>query len=81
MKLETLKTLILIVLIGTSLLLTLGTGSIKSSQTALNNETIDEVDIGGTEENRRSIIEPMDIILHANGSYYGFKDPTEREIL
>ena len=81
MKLETAKTLILIVLIGTSLLLTLGTGSIKSSQTALNNETIDEVDIGGTEENRRSIIEPMDIILHADGSYYGFKDPTEREIL
>ncbi|WP_339230855.1 two-component system activity regulator YycH [Oceanobacillus sp. FSL K6-2867] len=81
MKLETAKTLILIVLIGTSLLLTLGTGSYKPSQTALNNETIDEVDIGGTVEDKRSIIEPMDIILHANGSYYGFKDPAKRESL
>ncbi|MBP2078640.1 YycH family regulatory protein [Oceanobacillus polygoni] len=81
MKLETAKTLILIVLIGTSLLLTLGTGSYKPSQKALDNVTIDEVDIGGTEETKKSIIEPLDIILHANGSYYGFKDPAERERL
>lgn len=79
---ENIKTIILIVLIGTSLLLTFGLWSTpKYNQLTSSDSTVNEVNIGGGKNTKGTIIEPNEIIFHSNGSFYGFIDPVDRQNL
>ncbi|OZU89442.1 hypothetical protein CIL03_06955 [Virgibacillus indicus] len=82
MKLETAKTLALIILIGISLLLTYGLWSYQPSGDTLQNPTYEaETSLGGTKESKKSLIEPESVIFHADNSYYGFSDPLKQREL
>lgn len=82
MKLETTKSFILIVLIGTSLLLTFGLWSYQPSNERLNSPTLlNEVVLNGKEETKKDIIEPSSIIFHTEGSHFSFENPLDRQSL
>ncbi|GAB3797897.1 YycH family regulatory protein [Virgibacillus kimchii] len=79
MKFETVKSLILIVLIGTSLLLTFGLWTYQPDHTQLDSgELVSEVNIGGTEERRSTLIQPTNIIFHYFDQHLGFENPSTR---
>lgn len=82
MKLETVKSFILIILVGVSLLLTLGLWSFSPSYKHLNNTSyVSEVDLGGKDETKRDLIEPSTIVFKTGTDYLGFRDPRNREAL
>lgn len=84
MKFETLKTTVLIILVITSLLLTFGLWNYQPNedlQVTTNTNYLNEVDLGGKEETKRSIIKPSSIIFHSEGQYYGFSNPLEQDLL
>jgi len=78
MKWETAKSFILVVLIGTSLILTFGMWNYQPERPSTDQAPAEEVSLGGTEENKRSLIKPSNIIFKLDGDYYGFKDPNAR---
>ncbi|MFC4024212.1 YycH family regulatory protein [Oceanobacillus longus] len=80
MKLETAKSFVLIILIGTSLILTFGMWNYQPDVGTLREESFEEVELGGTkEETRRSLIQPSEIIFKSNESFYGFSSTQNRE--
>ncbi|MEC5425089.1 two-component system activity regulator YycH [Virgibacillus sp. C22-A2] len=82
MKLETAKSFLLTILVGVSLLLTFGLWSSQPNSAQLNNaQLLNEVDLGGEDESKRSLIEPRKIIFHSNESHYGFENPKDRKKL
>jgi regulatory protein YycH of two-component signal transduction system YycFG len=82
MKLETIKTFILIILIGTSLLLTFGLWTYQPNDNELDNvELVNEVNIGGTEESRNTMMQPNTIIFHSADQHLGFGDPAHQHAL
>ncbi|WP_249872303.1 YycH family regulatory protein [Oceanobacillus saliphilus] len=82
MKLETAKSFILIILIGTSLILTFGVWNYRAEVGTLSGESYAEVNLGGTdEETKRSLIQPSEIIFKSHGNYYGFSEPERLEQL
>ena len=84
MKFETIKTFILTVLIGISILLsfTLWSYQPNSNQVISSESGNREVDAGGSgEETKQSLIKPTDIIFHTASGYYGFNDPTAQDQL
>lgn len=78
MKLETVKSFILVILIGTSLLLSFVIWNYQESYVPLQQKYVNEVNIGGTEETKRSIIQPHSIVFHSNNKVYGFPEASER---
>ncbi|GIO23948.1 YycH family regulatory protein [Oceanobacillus sp. J11TS1] len=79
MKLETAKSLLLIVLIGTSLILTFGMWNYRAEYEPLNNEgSIDQVDLGGEQKDVSDVVMPNDIIFKMNGQYFGHVDPMDK---
>lgn len=80
MKFETVKTFILIILIGMSLLLTFGLWNYQADYETQNlSSVINEVDIGGGgDETKSSIVEPKEIIFHTNNQHFGYPNPTDR---
>lgn len=82
MKFETVKSLILIILIGTSLLLTFGIWTYQPNDRELDNaELVNEVNIGGSEERRSTMIQPNTIIFHYYDQHLGFNDPASQHEL
>lgn len=83
MKLETTKTFLLIVLIGISLLLTFGLWNNQPQTNKLLKDPplVNEVDIGGQEEMKKSIIQPNSIIFHKKDQHFGFSDPKDQKRL
>jgi regulatory protein YycH of two-component signal transduction system YycFG len=80
MKWETAKTFILIILIGTSLVLTFGMRNYQPDVTNLSDESIGEVNLGGTrDESKRTIVRPSEVIFKSNGNFFGFAKPKGRE--
>ncbi|MBY7145128.1 hypothetical protein KFZ56_19090 [Virgibacillus sp. NKC19-3] len=79
MKLETVKTFVLIILIGLSLLLTFGLWNYQPNYETQNlSSVINEVDIGGSgDETKSSIVEPNEIIFHADNQHFGYADPAD----
>ncbi|WP_085993823.1 YycH family regulatory protein [Oceanobacillus senegalensis] len=78
MKLETVKTVILIVLIVISLFLTFGMWNYQPNYSALNEERPEDDSLNGSEESIASLIEPTQIIFHQGVKDYGFSDPEQR---
>src|SRR5690625_891410 len=82
MKFESVKTFILTILVGLSLLLTFGLWTYQPEHELLNDTSyINEVDIGGIEEAKKDIIEPNHIIFHKDQRYFGYEDPINRQNL
>lgn len=84
MKFETIKTIVLTILIIISLLLTFGLWNYQPNRDLLyttNTKYVSEVDLGGIEETKRSIVKPNAIIFHSNNEYFGFKEPKEQQLL
>ncbi|WP_173918135.1 YycH family regulatory protein [Halobacillus sp. Marseille-Q1614] len=77
MKVETIKTIILVLLIMFSLLLTVALWTYQPNYDSLENEdgVIDETSINGEEVEISSLIAPNKFIFHRNGLHYAFSDP------
>ncbi|WP_407269406.1 YycH family regulatory protein [Radiobacillus sp. PE A8.2] len=75
MKIETLKSIVLVFLITLSLTLTLGIWNYQPNASLEDSDdnTI-EAKIGGIQETKKSIIEPSQMIYHINGNHQGLKD-------
>ncbi|MFD1040288.1 YycH family regulatory protein [Virgibacillus byunsanensis] len=82
MKLETVKSFMLTILVGLSLLLTFSIWSYQPDvDRFISDQYVDEVDIGGIEETKKRIIEPSSILFHTNNEHYGFTDAINRRSL
>lgn len=84
MKLESVKSFVLVVLIGISLILSLTLWSYQpNSERTLGGRNItNEIDVGGSsEETKRSMVKPTDIIFHTPNDYYGFIEAENRDAL
>lgn len=82
MKLESVKTFILTILVGLSLLLTFGLWTYQPNYELLYDTSyVSEVDIGGNEETKKDIVEPSSIIFHKNEQYLGYTDPLDGQDL
>ncbi|MDC3418491.1 YycH family regulatory protein [Aquibacillus salsiterrae] len=72
MKFETIKSIILVVLIMLSLLLTLGIWRYQPDyEYADSSRRVIEADLGGEEQTKRSVILPSQIIYHQDNNHYG----------
>lgn len=82
MKFETIKSFVLTMLVGLSLLLTFSLWNYQQNyQFFSKNEYVDQQNLGGTKVTKKDIIEPNSIIFHNNGTFYGFADPSDRQAL
>lgn len=84
MRLETVKTFVLIVLIGISMLLSYTLWSYQpNSNRTIGGEIVDkETDVGGlSDKTKRSMVKPGEIIFHKQDRYYGFINAVERDQL
>ncbi|GAA0608112.1 two-component system activity regulator YycH [Virgibacillus siamensis] len=82
MNLETVKSIILWVLVLLSLLLTFSLWNFQPNLKLSNNsEYVDQVDLGGKEVTQQEIIEPKSIIFHNGNTFYGFSDPKDMQSL
>lgn len=84
MKLETVKTFMLVTLIGISIILsyTLWSYQPNTNNTISGDIVGDEMDAGGSsEETKRSLIKPSKIIFHEETGYYGFHDTKDQDEL
>lgn len=79
MKFETVKSFILTILVGLSLLLTFGLWSYQPNLDTVNpNNYVDQAHLGGAVETKKDLIEPTSVIFQSNSNYYGFTDPRDR---
>ncbi|QKY70807.1 YycH family regulatory protein [Lentibacillus sp. CBA3610] len=81
MQLEKVKTFILWVLVGTSLLLTFALWTNRPDFEENPQDVVDSTDLGGDEETMASIVEPTSIIFRNGSNYFGFTDPNDRQSL
>ncbi|MFD2923815.1 YycH family regulatory protein [Halobacillus naozhouensis] len=82
MKFETLKSIILLILICFSLLLTVGLWNYQpiTDEVGKENENlVEETTIGGEEVKMSSLIAPSQFVFHRNGNHYSFEDGKDRE--
>jgi regulatory protein YycH of two-component signal transduction system YycFG len=76
MKFETVKTFILTVLVGLSLLLTFGLWTYQPNDDLLYDTSyVNEVDLGGVEETKHNMVELESMIFHREGQFFGYTDP------
>lgn len=81
MKIEKIKSYILSILVIISLLLTFALWNYKPNLSTVNSDEnyLNEIDLGGLEHTKRSIIQPDKVIFHKNNELYGFEDTNDRE--
>ncbi len=82
MKFETLKSIILLILICFSLLLTVGLWNYQplTDEVGEDNENVvEETTIGGKEVKMSSLVAPSQFVFHRNGAHYSFEDGKDRE--
>ncbi|RYG73360.1 hypothetical protein EU245_06625 [Lentibacillus lipolyticus] len=82
MQLETVKSILLWILVGFSLLLSFGLWNYKPEVENLPEDQYeDRVDLGGHEETIQSLIEPKSIIFQNGQNYYSFSSPNDSKFL
>ncbi|HLQ72957.1 MAG TPA: two-component system activity regulator YycH [Bacillota bacterium] len=76
MKIETTKTIILIVLVGLSLFLTFHLWNYKPNSERQQSEStyVSEVDLGGEELTKRKVIQPESVLFHRQDGVFGFSE-------
>ncbi|MCP3032161.1 two-component system activity regulator YycH [Halobacillus sp. A1] len=82
MKVETLKSIILVILIGFSLLLTVGLWYYQPEYESAEDgdSLIDETSIEGEEVEISSLIEPDQFIFHLDGAHYSFRNQADTRL-
>lgn len=82
MKIETVKSYILSILVIISLLLTFALWNYKPNLSTVNSgeNYLNEIDLGGLQHTKRSIIQPDKVIFHKNNGIFGFEDTNDREV-
>lgn len=81
MNYETMKSFILFVLVGISLLLSFILWSYQPNYDYLNDASyVNEVDVGGQEKTKNELIEPTKIVFKNNEQINGFKDPHDMQV-
>lgn len=82
MKIETVKSYILFILVLISLLLTFFLWNYKPNYSTIKGDTnyLNEIDLGGSEQTKRSIIHPSNIVFHKNKDLYGFDSPNNGQV-
>lgn len=83
MNYEMVKTILLSILVGLSLLLTYGLWSYQPDfdQYKTEMEYVNEANLGGELASKKSIIKPNQVIFHINNAYFGFDHPSNRRSL
>lgn len=83
MTFETFKSFLLIILVCLSILLTFGLWSYQPDFDQYNTSLkyVNEVDLGGDVESKKTIIQPKSMIFHIDQNYFGFKHPDDRQAL
>lgn len=81
MKFEMVKSFILWVLIGTSLLLTFALWSYSPDLERSSQDVEEGAELDGNEESINSLVEPSSIIFKSGNNYFGFKNPGDRQSL
>ncbi|ASK61797.1 hypothetical protein CFK37_06315 [Virgibacillus phasianinus] len=82
MKLESVKSFTLTLLVAISLLLTFGLWTYQPSNEILEDQNFQpSIDVGGSELKKQDLISPETVLFHANGGHYGYSDPSYRENL
>src|SRR5699024_12649737 len=77
MKFEVIKTYVLVILVGLSLILSYSIWNYQPNYELLSDtDYLDEIDIGGKEQSKKDVIKPTSIIFKNAGQYYGFTNPT-----
>ncbi|WP_080871922.1 YycH family regulatory protein [Oceanobacillus timonensis] len=78
MKLETAKSLLLIILIATSLVLTFGMWNYRPEYEPLSDvESVEEDDLGGDIMQVQDAVKPTDVVFKMNGQFFGYTDPED----
>ncbi|MFD1066633.1 YycH family regulatory protein [Oceanobacillus locisalsi] len=78
MKLETAKSLLLIILISTSLVLTFGMWNYRPEYEPLSDvDSVDKEDLGGDIMQASDVMQPTDVVFKMNGQYFGYTDPVD----
>lgn len=78
MKLETAKSLLLVVLIGTSMILTFGMWNYQADYDPLNERSV-EGTLSGAEKSVDEIVLPSEILFKQEGNYYTHANPSLKE--
>lgn len=82
MNVEVIKSYTLSILVGISLILTFSLWSYQpTNEKTINNDLLDNTDLGGTVESEQSLIQPNLIIFNDYGNYYGFSNPIQGKLL
>ncbi|MFZ3577702.1 YycH family regulatory protein [Virgibacillus sp. DJP39] len=84
MKVELVKSILLIVMVVISLLLTFGLWTFQTNKDDYQGQNFQEsVDIGGQEVNitKPEVIKPSSIIFHTNDNHYGLSEPEDLQNL
>lgn len=76
-RLETIKSIILVFLIGMSLILSFSLWNFQPKYGTIQSKYVSEADIGGEEKSKRSVIKPKSIIFHKGDQYYSFHSVSE----
>lgn len=77
MKIEFIKTILLIFLVSLSLLLTLGIWNYQGDYEPSTSETVIDAQLDGVDETKENLIQPSQIIIHDGESAEGFKNKQE----
>lgn len=82
MSYETIKAYLLVILIGISVLLSVALWTYQPNYEQFQDpDYVNEVNIGGNEQEKKDLISPNSIIFHDNQNVLSFKEPTERKEL
>lgn len=80
MKYETVKSFILVLLVGLSVLLSFLLWTYQPKYDFLHDTSyVNEVDVGGSEKTKNEVIEPKSIVFHQHNSIAGFRKPVQQQ--
>ena len=79
MSYEGIKAYLLVILIGISVLLSIALWTYQPNYEQFQDpDYVNEVNIGGKEQDKKNLITPSSIVFHDNQRVLGFEEPTER---
>lgn len=78
MKLETVKSFVLIILVGSSLFLSFIMWNYHVNYDTVEQAYVDEANLGGDEQHEKEILRPHSVVFHSNHKVYGFSEAKEQ---
>ncbi|WP_047980152.1 YycH family regulatory protein [Ornithinibacillus contaminans] len=82
MNIEVIKSYTLAILVGISLILTFSLWSYQPyEENADDDDLVDEIDLGGVEETKKTLVRPSTVMFNKYQYHFGFTNPADREKL